>query len=286
MLEMQNGQNRRELEKYFYGANKIGAILNLGMILGLIIAAISGYDKTTGLMIFGICLVIKIILMIKGMTGAETVYDRILQEDILYLKERAVGVMGLIEEEYSLIDPIVANGYATDDSVKFGIEIEGEKDRQGLFTRIFNALKSLLTAIFRFIASLFISGTTISKSIFVEGTDKKVRSSLVSVVQICFTEQQIVSYTCNYDIALGIILEEYITEVFYRDVDSVNYGDETLHILADEGKKLIRATVSRVRFAVPSGKDIVASVLGETGLLENQVTAAKALVRSKKEEMS
>ena len=102
---------------------------------------------------------------------------------------------------------------------------------------------------------------------------------------ISFTEQQISAYICNYDIALGIILKESVREVFYRDVESVDYGGENWHVYTNNGK-FSRVPLSWARITVPSGKNILASMAGETDMLENQVTAMKNLIRSKKEEMA
>ena len=118
-----------------------------------------------------------------------------------------------------------------------------------------------------------------------EGSDKKIRSSLASVEFIAFTEEQVLAYVCQYDVALGIILNEYTREVFYRDIDSVNYGSELLHIWSENKKKYRKVAIEQFRMTISSSNNIWASLTGEGSVLENQITAVKALVRSKKEEM-
>ena len=139
--------------------------------------------------------------------------------------------------------------------------------------------------IYRYVRRLLGLEDHLSRAIFYEGNDKKVRYSLVSMVMIVFTEQQVVAYVCNYDIALGIILKEYTREMFYRDIDFVKYGEETVHVFTDNGK-FRRILGTRLLVAVPSGKNISALELGETDMLDNQIKAMDSLIRSKKEEMN
>ena len=285
MLEVQPVAGRDSLKRYFYGGK---SYVNLVMIIVIVITACSKEASPTVLLaVIVSCIIIKVVLMFQNFGADEVLYDRILGEDVEYLRNRSVKTMGLIEEEFSLIDPITAIGFASNDAIKMGIEITAEK--KNLLQQIWGLFKSLLTVIPRKIYNFYlaITGnyTPMSSSIFFEGRDGKVRSSLVSFTLILFTEKQVVSYTCNYDIALGTILEEYVREIFYRDIDSVNYGDNTLYIITADGKfKITQST--NLRLAVPSRKDIVASMLGETDILENQVMAMKSLIRSKKEEMS
>lgn len=279
MLMMDNLSARKPLKKYFYGGKSWLSIMFWAGIILLIPPA-----TPLGMMVLPIWAVIKIVSVFMSASGDENLYDNILEQDIEYLKKRAVETMGLVEEEYSLIDPIVGFGYADEsETVKKGAELEAEK--KDFLQKIKDVIFSIPRSIFAFFRQFFEEKDFISRSIFFEGRDKKVRGSLVRVTMISFTEQQIVSYTCNYDIALGVILEEYVREVFYRDVDSVNYGDETLHIFMKDGR-LLRTPVTWIRMAVSSGKDIIGSMTGETDLLENQIMAAKSLVRSKKAEMA
>lgn len=283
MLEMQPVAGRDSLKKYFYGGK---SFINW-IMLAVIILSFFSKDGTVTMVVIVSCIIIKIVLMFQNFGADEVLYDKILVQDVEYLKKRSVDTMGLIEEEYSLIEPISAIGFASNDAIKMGMELTAEK--KNLLQWIWEMLKSIVTAIPRAIYNFYLAilgqYTPMSNAIFFEGRDGKVRGSLVSFTLIVFTEQQIVSYTCNFDIALGTILEEYVREVFYRDVDSVNYGDNTLYIITAENKFKITQNTS-LRLAVPSGKDIVAGMLGETDLLGNQIMAMKSLIRSKKEEMS
>lgn len=273
-LKMPNIMERDKLKTYFYEWHPY---LDLMFWIG-ICTMIFG----VGFIILGIWAIARITVLLMSTSGDEVLYDRIRQQDIQFLKQRSVNSMGMVEEEYSLIDPIEAIGYATDDMVNV-VKISAEK--RDFIAKIIDFFRQILFKFIALVRALIGRPDFVSKDVLFEGNDKKMRTSLVYYTMIVFTEKQIVSYGCIYDIALGIILKEDVREVFYRDVDSVTYGDETLHIFTKKFR-LIRETITSLRLAVPSGKDIVASMLGETDMLENQVMAMKSLIRSKKEEMS
>ena len=267
-LKMANINERSPLKRYFYdedssNSNFFGKWFWISLILSIFM--------------FGIPLVIyisiKIASLVKSSSGDEAIYDSIFDKDINFLKDRAVNVMGFISEELSMIPPILTHGYAREsNSVKKSSALD--EDRRSWFQKILS-IKNLFTK----------DKEYISHSVFLKGHDERVRCSLVSITMISFTEQQVVAYVCDYDIALGVILNEYVNEVFYRDVESVTYGVETWHVPTNDGS-IARIPLSWARITVPSGENIVASMYGENDMLENQVTAMKNLIRSKKEEMT
>ena len=272
-LEMENINERIPLKKYFYD-KKSSAFLWVCVLLAFPTGGIS-------LLVF---LGAKIAQLFINFSGDENKYDRILEQDINYLKDRAVNVMGIIPEELSIIEPIVTHGYASEsNSVKKLDELDTAK--KDFFQECMSFITSIPKKIISFLRNLFTNKDNISHSVFFEGRDEKVRGSLISFTMISFTEQQIIAYTCNYDIALGIILEEYVREMFYRDVASIGYGGEILHIFTNNGK-LLRMPAAWTMLTSPSGKSIFASMTGENDLLEDQIMAMKNLIRSKKEEMA
>ena len=259
---MENINERIPSKKYFYD-KKSSAFFWVCVLLAFPTGGIS-------LLVF---LGAKIAQLFINFSGDEDKYDRILEQDINYLKDRAVNVMGFVSEELSMIPPIITHGYAREsDAVKKSAELEEEK--RSLFQKLLT-IKNLFTK----------DKEYISHAVFLKGHDERIRASLISVTMLSFTEQQLVTYVCDYDIALGIILKEYVHEIFYRDVESVVYGIETWHVPTNEGS-IARIPLSWTRITVSSDKNIVASMYGENDMLENQVTAMKNLIRSKKEEMA
>lgn len=272
-LEMENVAGRNSLKNYFYD-EKSTMLFWICLILAIPTGGIS-------ILVF---LCVKIAQFFINSSGDEAMYDRILEDDIKFLKLRAVNVMGMLPEELSLIEPIVTHGYAREaDAVNKALEMDVEE--KDLLKKIWSSIKSIPSKILSFFSNFFSGKDYTSHEVFFKGRDDRVRCSLVSFTMFSFTEQQIIAYFCNYDIALGIILKEYVREVFYRDVESVSYGNEIWHIYLKNGK-LSKMPTSWVRLTNPSGKSIVAAIDGENDILENQIVGMKNLIRSKKEEMA
>lgn len=269
---------RLPLKKYFYGS---ASWLNLIIFLSL---PTMFFIPPLGVLIFIGCLIAKFAMMFKNPAAEESLYDRILKQDVEYLKRRSVDVMGLVDEDLSLIDPIVAIGYASDDSVKTGEALVAEKKNllQVIIASIKDLILSIPRAIYSFVMSLMGRDQAVSRAIFFEGNEGKIRGSLVSFCIISFTDEQVVSYNCSFDIALGIILEEYAREIFYRDIDSVSFGTKTMHVTLTNGS-VTRSPEVDLCLAVASEKNIVATISGGIDIIRNEFMAMKALIRTKKE---
>jgi len=294
MLLMEQYKDRGEIEKYFYGGGSVGCLAPLLIIVGI------GLMATGVMMMVGIPVVCVGILMyffksIGKNERAEKAYDECVKVDLEYLKKRAVESVGLVDEEYSLIEPIVTVGFAPANCVNIAVEQRAQK-HSGNF--LLSLLKDMIVGILKVIFKVPIaiwkffknSGPDVehvSEPVFYEGSDDKVRASLRNVTIVVFTENQAMIYYCNYDIAIGIILEEYVREVFYRDIDSVNYGDETVHVWSEAKMRFLKVVQNRFWFQVPSSSGgIGANYIGDNAIIRNQITAAKSLIRSKKEEMA
>ena len=276
VLLLEDHPGRRNLKEYFYSDRPW---LTLMFWAGILLIPLGGIG---GILLL-IWATLKVYFMVAGSKGDERLYDEILAQDVEYLKQRSVETLGVIEDEYSLIEPVIGTSFAPESDVQMGAELTA--DKKNIFKMFYEALVSIPRAVIRFIRRLLGKDDYLSKAIFYEGNDNIVRGSLVNVTTILFTEQQILSYSCSFDIALGLILKENVREVFYRDVDSVNYGDATAHIVRADGS-FIRTPLTRLRLAVSSGSDVVADILGDSDLLENQIMAMKSLIRSKKESLA
>ena len=280
-LEMEDIHRRVPLRRYFYDDGKYLTVL-FWVSIPLI------FCFGIGILTLLIWAVLKVVHMFRRSSECERIYDEFIAQDMTFLKKRAIEHMGLVSEEYSLINPIMTNWFGTAKDVITGQAIAERKS-------LIDMIKAIPMSILNYIRSLFGLEDIISKSIFFEGGDKKIRCTLRSVTFIAFTEQQIVAYVCHYDIALGIILSESVREVFYRDVDSVNYGKENWHITLANGS-IKRVIALQIRLSIPSKHNIVATVPADWDIMANvnntedilgeQVTAMKNLIRSKKEEMA
>lgn len=275
MLEMGFYERREEIRQYFYPYNK-----KLNKLLWWSIVTI---PILIGFIPLFIWAVLNLILLFKPFNKqAEKSYDECIVQDIDYLKERAVSVMGVVEEELSLVEPIIGSSFADKDCVRCAIEVEV---KQSFLKKLVQSLFSVPIGIYQFLKSL-LHANVMSEQIYIEGTDNVVRSSLRRVSFIAFTEEQIVAYECSYDVGLGIILDESVQEVFYRDVDCITYGDYLMHVWSWRNKKMIRTIVGKLALVVPSWDRIFAEMIGDTEILENQAVAVRALLRSKKQEQA
>ena len=140
MLMMEQSYERETLKKYFYGNNKPWPILLF--LAGLfVIGASMGIGSGIGMILILAGIGIKLYRIFAGFKGDEVLYDNILSKDIEYIKSRSVTNMGLIEEEFSLIDPIVAFCFANEDSVKMAAELTAKK--KNILQKIWGAIASI-----------------------------------------------------------------------------------------------------------------------------------------------
>lgn len=141
MLLLENYPERRNLKKYFYSDRPW---LTLSFWVGL-----STIGLGIGFILLLIWAIFKIYFMFFGNKADERLYDEILDKDIEYLKKRSVETMGVIEDEYSLIDPVVGISFASEASVKTGIELTA--DKRNIFKMIYESMVSLARAAIRFL---------------------------------------------------------------------------------------------------------------------------------------
>lgn len=279
MLEMRQDSVRTVLVKAFYREEpRFVGWLFLGFIFIGILSYMFKSDTLAMALEFVLFLawiVAKLVYYFSAFFGVYDQYHSCVQKDAEFLKDRAINVMGLIEEEFSLIDPIIASGYASDSSC---IHI-GEKIEKVSFIRVIWLWILKKICFWR-------KPERISEHVFLDCGDGKIICSLVTFTYIAFTEQQAVAYKCYYDIAYGRILEEYTIEVAYRDIDAVKYGDEMLHVWSVNKQNWSRIKINWLSLNVASNNRIAASISGNSEILSNQVPAVQALIRSKKEELA
>lgn len=268
MLEMRQDSIRGFLERAFYRKDP-------QWMAWLFIVGVFTSFLGIGLVLLLIWSIIKLVFKFRGSFGIYDQYNNCLQKDAEFLKDRAINVMGLIEEEFSLIDPIIASGYASDSScIHVGEKIENVSATRVIWIWFMNKV------------CFWRKPERISEHVFLDCGDGKVICSIVTFTYIAFTEQQAVAYKCYYDIAYGTILEEYTVEMAYRDIDAVKYGDHMLHVWSVNKQNWSRAKISWLSLNVASNNRIAASIYGDSAILGNQVPAVQALIRSKKEELA
>lgn len=267
-MEMRADKARAILARAFYGLEPWW--MKLLLLIGLITLPLG-----VGLVFLLIWLIAKIVFKFSRVFNLADIYEQCRLDDMEFLKERAITEMHLIEEEFSLVDPIISSGYPDNEQVIF----YGEKLEATSY------LKAYWRAFVKFIC-FWRPTQKISERVYLECGEDNIICSIVAFSYIAFTEQQVVSYTCCYDIAYGIILKEWTTELAYRDIDALRYGDHTLHVWSINKQEWSKVKISLLQLCVASGMGIAAWHRGATELLENQLPAVQALIRSKKEELA
>ena len=132
MLKIENQIDRSKLKKYFY-INSSGWLDTVFWISLLL------FWTGIGAVVCLICGVIKFAGVFKaGASSAEKLYDEVRKADVQYFRNRAVQVMGLVDEEMSLIDPIVASGFADEDAIKYGKEVSANDTKRNFLKIIFD----------------------------------------------------------------------------------------------------------------------------------------------------
>lgn len=148
MLKVENQIDRSKLKKYFYINS--GSLIRLLYKASLAFFALSicmykasmspiaeafwGIMAFVGVVAFIVSCVLKLSGAFKtGYAKTESFYDEVRKADVAYLRTRAVQVIGLVDEEMSLIDPVVASGFADEDAVIFGKELAANQTKRSIF---------------------------------------------------------------------------------------------------------------------------------------------------------
>ena len=208
-----------KVRRYFFG---FGDIVLLAFILwifsGYKLFTMNAYSSpvlrylfcgiTTIALIVMIC--IDIYSKIIGI-GKEAV-DKAIQSSIKKLENRAHTKFNVDASQISEVEPIVASGTGISPLVLDGIK-----------SRHFIKLARLRT-------QDPIEACRI-------GTDRLFRSLLVQTTVYAFTDTQLLIYSGNIDIATGIIYDETVSEIFYKDINSVAKRDSLRKFKAGIFKK-------------------------------------------------
>lgn len=256
---MINAAERKPVQRYFYGSAGPKILVFVSILLMLTIVLIPAC--LIGIIAAGIWMLIEK----YGMNSyVENHYDALISEDFIQLNKRALDKLGLVDEQVSIIEPVKAYGPFFD----YKTEAVARKKSKGLI----GAIKLLL-------------GDYIPSLIVKLGSDGRARYSMVSANIFIFNENQIYVYNACYDICNGEIIEESSAELFYKDIDCVIAGEEHREIIAR--KKIVKKNFEYFKVIVTSGSFVRAYVDSErVSILDNQVMAARELIRNKKEEIS
>ena len=188
------------------------------------------------------------------------------------LSQRGLQKLNLIQDEVSLIEPIVLVGCGKKPNDSYVTSKAEALAKQNIFKVLFQKL----------------IGT------FKHEYDPEVRyrideqnflhSMLLQVSVYMFSGNQVFVYVGNIDISTGLIYQESTSEVFFQDIEGLNFEQEIIKIY-NEHKKNRENKVMETFVLYLAGCKLSSSVLLEANdmsVVENQLSGMRNLVRDKK----
>lgn len=218
------GSSKSMIRRYFFGFSDL---VWLSVIVWIIFTALKmpfkGYSAFYGPSPFEtFCTVVQVIAVIVflGAIGL-TIYMRVTgvgrnnvdmatQKAIEMLRTRAQGKFNVDEEQIKEVKPIFFAGMGAepDDDFKYGTK----KITMGeIKHKHFSKFSKIITRD-------PVYGNRI-------GLDGVSRYLLVQATLYAFTDTQLLVYTGNVDIATGMIYDELVSEIFYKDINGVTQED-------------------------------------------------------------
>jgi hypothetical protein len=184
------------------------------------------------LIIVGIALYIY--LIVTRSTAGQQEVDAAWNRQISVLSSRALAKLNLIDDQTSLIDPVVTVGYGSAPDTSFAASKSDAASRKGLLKSIFGSTLG------RLIGSMSKNGTELDPyEAYRIGDDEGIRSMLLEVNTYYFTDTQVLLYSADVDISTGLIYHEETSEVFYEDIEGIEFEQELFKVYNTKKKKYI-----------------------------------------------
>lgn len=205
------------VRRYFFGFGDIFWFSIIGWVVSGFLKNLFGIDRWTREVnafgtvcvigqfaaIIGIFAAIFLNIYIRGQDRGKDNVDRAVEVSVRKLKARAQNKFNVDNDQISEIEPIIVAG-AGDSPV-------------GLIKQVFIE-KMRFTGLGRLYSKEPVEAYRVGK-------DKVPRYLLVQTTVYAFTDTQLLVYTGNIDISTGIIYDEKVSEVFYKDINSVTQRD-------------------------------------------------------------
>lgn len=251
-------------------------------IIGVLISMTANPAWHKGMFVLGILIAVAGILCwfyfwaIKSSYKGEKEADRAWVTLVNILKNKGMEKLSIIDEQVSLIDPVVIIGFGESPDASF----EAARIQAA-------AASKIRKGIFRSIIGLFLKSENGTEKDPIElyrvGTDDGIRSMLIEVTVFWFTETQVLSYRADADISTGLIYRETTDEAFYQDIEAVNFVQSVYKVYNPKKKKYLNKR--REQFVLfLGGCTLSASIKmdNNSSLLDKQFKAMRNLIREKK----
>lgn len=255
------------IRKYFMGNRKWPWIL---VIAGIPLIAFMGLGL--------ILIIVGIVLLLRESYAGEESVDQAWNKQVGILRTRGMEKLNMIQEQTSLIDPIVLIGWGESPDGTFEAAKMESKNRRSGFS-LFGWIGAL--------ASLFRKedGTEYDpQEIYKIGSDERLRSMLLEVSMFVFTDSQVLMYRGDVDISTGLVYRESTSECFYKEIEAINFVESLYKVFNRKKKKYVNKR--RESFILYMGgcnfSASLCSGIEEDSVLDNQFTAMRNLIRDKK----
>jgi hypothetical protein len=249
-------------------------------VIGLFLCFGGGVVTLLGILflIAGIGLFVYLIAN-KNSSGQQEV-DAAWNYQINVLSSRALTKLNLVDEQTSLIDPIVTVGYGCTPDTSFASSKASASEKKGLIRSILGNTLGLI------IGNMVTDGTELDPYVAYRiGDDERVRSMLLEVDTYYFTETQVLLYSADVDISTGLIYHEQTSEVFYEDIEGIEFEQKLFKVYNPKKKKYINKKRENMVLYL-GGCSLSSSVnmdVGETYMdSQKQFAAMRNLIREKK----
>lgn len=255
---MINSAERGNFVKYFYGSKGPLYLYILGFVCLFTVVLIP-----VSIILWIIAFIWKRIDRRFPNADDEAYYDKQAIVDMQDVIKRGLDKLNLTEEQVELVEPVSMYG----PFFNFFEHVKDGYKKIGLF-------KMLKIILFSYLP-MYIERV---------GSDGLLRYSALEVTVFYFTETQIHSYACRYDMCSGEIWSEDTREFFYQDVDCVEKGSITKRIT--HNKKIINKIYEHFTVVVMSGSATSACIDVGKQSINEQIDGMRSLIRSKKEEIT
>lgn len=255
----------KTIRKYFLSQTIIPLVL---IIIGIPLLFAMGIGL--------IFIIIGLVKLFQTSYKGEDVVDQATKRQIHILKKRGLEKLNLIQEQISLIDPVIIIGVGDSPDSSF--------DAARMSSQMVKKKRFSLFHIFSLFGKKKKDGTENDPiEAFRIGSDEALRSMLIEVSVYVFTEQQILLYKGDVDISTGLVYKELTAECFYQDIEGMNFSQYVYKVFNQKKKEYTNKIMeSFVLFL--GGCKFSASInteMNHSGL-ENQFTAMRNLIRDKK----
>ncbi|MCQ2050120.1 MAG: hypothetical protein MJZ22_03835 [Candidatus Saccharibacteria bacterium] len=128
-----------------------------------------------------------------------------------------------------------------------------------------------------------------------QGDDKVLRYTPLNVTILNYTANQLLSYTCVFDLTTGKALNETTDEFFYKDIVSVSTKTESKTYVTDDKKETLQLNAAEMFYLKTAGGNGIEIVLSDPTLakemgggefdksgIDNMLQSIRRMLREKK----